>query len=89
MHRELRPQPRIAPSCAYCNSRERPVEPADRHALRLGVPGHVESRRRRAEPSLLRGRGIAMRERVAYAALIASPLIELAASAAPLSTIAA
>ena len=95
MHRELRPQPRIAPLCAYCKSRERVLEPADRHALRLGMPGHVECRRR-ADPSPLRQRGNAMRERLAYAALIASPLIDLATSAgwsslpgAPLSTIAA
>jgi hypothetical protein len=88
MHRESRPQPRSVPLCAYCQSRTRALEPADRHALRRGVPGHVECRWR-AEPSALSQRGMVMRGRLAYAALIASPLIEFAASGAPLSTIAA
>ena len=88
MDRELRPQPRIAPSCAYCNSRERALESADRHALRLGVPGHLESRRC-ANPSPLSQRGMVMRGRLAYVTLIAAPLIELATAGAPLSTIAA
>jgi hypothetical protein len=94
MHRESRPRPRSAPLCAYCQNREPALEPADRHALRLGIAGHVECRRRIQPPPSSR-RGVIGR-RLAYAALIASPLIELAASAgwsnlpgAPLSTIAA
>ena len=95
MHRESRPQLRIASLCAYCESRERALEPADGHALPLGIAGHVECRRR-ADPSPLPERDLVLRGRLAYTALIASPLIELAASGvwsslpgASLSTVAA
>ena len=95
MHREMRPRPLVAPLCAYGQCHERTLEPADRHALRLGIAGHVECRRR-VQPSPPRPPGVVIGGRLAYAALIASPLIEFAASAgwsslpgAPLSTMAA
>jgi hypothetical protein len=95
MHRELRPRPRIAPCCAYCRSRQQALEPADRHAFRLGIAGHVESCRR-ANAAPLRERPSDVCAQLAYAALIAAPLIKLAASTgwttlpgAPLATIAA
>jgi hypothetical protein len=91
MHREQRPQPRIAPHCAYARGRHAALEPADRHARRLGIQGHVECRWRTK-----RERGTDLREPLAYGALVAGPLIDLASSAgrlalpgAPLSTIAA
>ena len=50
MHREHRPQPRMAPPCAYGKSRQGAIEPADRHASRLGILGHVGCRGR-TQPS--------------------------------------
>jgi hypothetical protein len=96
MHREHRPHPRVAPLCATCKSRHAALEPADRHASRLGILGHVECRGLTERSSPIRERGVDRRERLAYAALIAVPLIELASAAgwsvlpgASLSTIAA
>ena len=95
MHREQRPQPRIAPLCAYGKGRQEAIEPADRHASRLGVLGHVGCRKR-TQPSPMQERRADPHERLACAALVAAPLLDLAVSAGwsvlpgvPLSTIAA
>jgi hypothetical protein len=96
MHREQRPQPRMTPLCAYGKSRQEALDPADRHASRLGVLGHVGCRQRtEPSPPMQEGRSD-LRERLAYAALVAAPLIDLASAAgwpalpeSALSTIAA
>ena len=95
MHREQRPQPRTAQLCAYGKGRQGALEPADRHASRLGILGHVAWRGQVHASRPLREPAGDVRERLAHAALVA-PLIELASAAgwcvlpgAPLSTIAA
>ena len=95
MHREHRPQPRMTPLCAYGKGRQGAFEPADRHASRLGILGHVECRGQ-TQMSPMPERHADLRERLAYAALVAAPLIELASAAgwsalpgSALSTIAA
>ena len=79
MHREPWPQPRMTPLCAYGKGRQGAFEPADRHASRLGILGHVECRGQ-TQLSPMPERRADLRERLAYAALVAAPLLELAST---------
>jgi hypothetical protein len=50
MRRHCSPQPPLDRNLANREDIARPIEPADRHARRLGILGHVECRLRKQTP---------------------------------------